>query len=223
MFFKKNPFARSGFSGKETPAQRARRLMMLFVLVIVVGLLFWSNQQKRLREISAGPEAARREEAAGKERAATDAADASNAGETPASNAGETPAANAAGPVSDATGALSGQQLAALEEYARRFESRYGMRFVLSVGPEACAPQAAASYGAGVFYLGLCPEAAEAAVHVPPLMDLALGRDFAQELRAFFIPHFKNQTWPQGLAEALSGMTARLEAVIEQQEGGPEP
>lgn len=112
--------------------------------------------------------------------------------------------------VEDRTGRLSPRQRAQLGEFARRFKAEFGQEPRLYIGPDVDALPAP---GPTTILLALDPAARRVRLEVPPLAARALGPEFLRHLRQeHFLPHFEADTWPDGLAMALSRIWDALAA-----------
>lgn len=119
-------------------------------------------------------------------------------------------------PALDSTGTLSSGQQDQLREYIARFRDTYGLGILITVRNEPF-PQnfLLPQEKAGILFFGLCPDARQVALEVPPLAEKALGAEFIRYLREeHFIPYFARNDWPAGLASALSMLAERLDRAL---------
>ena len=168
----------------ETPGQKRLRRASWVIIFAVVAIAFWVNGERRFKNIEARKKAE------------------------------EQVVENTSAFVTDETGALSAQQLKALDSYARRFEERYGFRLSLVVADESPISEAQAA----AFHFGLSPGKKEVFISVPPLLAKNLGNELLDDLREkHFRPYFESGDWQTGLVEALNKITDRLESDLEEQ------
>ena len=125
-----------------------------------------------------------------------------------------------AAPRIDATGTLSPAQLELLQTYGLRFFAEYGIRIQVEVRNSALSEAQAKKTGS--MYLGLNPQSGQALFYAPPLAAAALGEEFIRRLnQEHFSAYFAAGNWPQGLAEALSMISTRLDATLKNAGAGP--
>lgn len=121
-----------------------------------------------------------------------------------------------AGPVIDATGVLGTEQLNELARFQERFAAVYGLNLIILIRNEPfpepfLAPR---ERGATVF-LGLAPKQGQVLFELPPLAEAALGEETTRRLRhTHFMPYFTDNSWPEGLAEALNLLAQRFDAAL---------
>lgn len=170
---------RSDYLVGDTLGQRRLRRILWVLLLAVVATAFWANGEKRFGKIL------------GENRRGVRVADSMSTF------------------VKDETGLLSVQQLKALEDYAEKFEARYGVRFLLKVVDESPVDEGQA----GLFYFALSPEKEEVLVNAPSLLAGILGKRLLDDIeQEHFKPYFERGDWQAGLVDALNKITDKLEA-----------
>lgn len=113
------------------------------------------------------------------------------------------------GTVVDLGDALSTEQRQTLRDLGALFTSEYGMK--LKVVVSAGHLQAPAPDGK-TMYFGVNPQTRRVEIQLPPLVGSALGPEVERELaQRHIVPGFANNTWPQGLVDALKDLWQRLD------------
>ena len=116
-------------------------------------------------------------------------------------------------PQADLTGTLTPEQEELLHTYALRFFAEYGVRIQIVIQDGRLSEDKARQ--AGTVYLGINPNKRQVLFYAPPLVASALGEPFIRRLnQEHFVPYFSREAWPEGLAEALSMLSARLDATL---------
>lgn len=116
-------------------------------------------------------------------------------------------------PQLDATGTLTPEQEELLRTYALRFFAEYGVKIQIVI--ESAPLSDAKAREDGNVFLGLNPEGRMVLFYAPPLVASALGEPFIRHLEGeHFVPYFAKDNWPEGLAEALSMLSGRLDATL---------
>jgi hypothetical protein len=104
--------------------------------------------------------------------------------------------------VQDRVDALSDKQRKSVRDLARAMESRFGLELRLVIAAEKMRIPVA---GTRTIFIGIVPRAEQVVVVLPPLVERALGREFAEHLRhEHFRPYWDDQDWQKGLGEALA-------------------
>ena len=116
-------------------------------------------------------------------------------------------------PQADTTGTLSSEQENLLRTYALRFFAEYGVKIQISIQNSPLSDEEARQSKS--VFLGINPKERAALFYAPPWVASALGEAFIHRLNEeFFIPYFADGNWPEGLAEALSMLSVRLDAAL---------
>jgi hypothetical protein len=117
--------------------------------------------------------------------------------------------------LSDETKTLSKVEQEQVQAFISALRKSYGIeaRVQVSQGPVAPPEQ-----DGKTLFLGLCLDEKSAVVMLPPLVERALGADFARSLAAEHFPfHFgPGKSWQKGLILALDLIQARLAALAAQ-------
>lgn len=112
------------------------------------------------------------------------------------------------GTVVDLGDALSTEQRQTLRDLGTLFTSEYGLKLKVEVSAgHLQAPEADAK----TMFFGVNPQTQRVEIQLPPLVASALGPEIERELaQRHIVPGFANNTWPQGLVDALKDLWQRL-------------
>lgn len=115
----------------------------------------------------------------------------------------------------DASNLLSEEERDQARAFITEMRARYGVEARIVVSEGEPAPPDPGEATSKTLFLGVSPALKKAVVVLPPLMQSALGPDFARQLAQEHFPfHFQpGRRWQKGLVLALDLIRARLSAL----------
>ena len=126
--------------------------------------------------------------------------------------------------IADADKRLSEAEYAQVQAFITDLRQRYGIEARVQVTREAPAPPASMASGsaerAKTLFVGISPETGKALVLLPPLVERALGPEFAPRLVNEHFPFHMapGKSWQKGLLLALDLIQLRLAALAAEPE-----
>jgi len=115
------------------------------------------------------------------------------------------------GTVVDLGDTLDAEQRQMLRDMGTLLKSEFGLELKVVISASHLRPP---ETNAKTVYIGVNPNTRRVEIQTPPLVSNALGPGLDKELaQRHILPGFANDTWPQGLLEAIEDLLRRLAAL----------